>query len=115
MFFFFLFLFLFACTLTLLTDRLASLPLSVTVASTAAPPASATGPAPPLASSSPTKRPTVAQQFITRTAAAGISINARFLLGFVHILIKYPALRDRILFNTRLLTEQAAERLFRAV
>lgn len=85
------------------TDRLAD------------PPASATGLEPPLALSSPAKRPTVAQQFITRTAAAGISINAWFLLGFVHTLIKHPALRNRIPFNTRLLSEQAAERLFRAV
>jgi nicotinic acid phosphoribosyltransferase len=53
-------------------------------------------------------------QFITRTAAAGIAMNAWFLLGFVHTLLQHPELRSEVPFNTRLLTEQKAEKVFRA-
>lgn len=68
-----------------------------------------TGPAPT------PRRPTVGQQFITSTAAAGISFNAWFLLSYLHLLIHNPLLRSKLPFNTRLFTEQPAERMFRAV
>lgn len=59
------------------------------------------------------RRPTVAAQFITRTAAAGVSFNAWFLFGFVHTLIVND-LRRSIPFAPRQLTEQEAEKIFRA-
>jgi hypothetical protein len=55
---------------------------------------------------------TVAQQFLTRPAATGIAINAWFLLGHLHLLVTNRHLN--IPFNPRLLTEQAAEKVFRA-
>src|SRR6185312_15364259 len=72
-------------------------------------------PAPPPPDVSPPQpqcHATIAQQFITRPAAAGIAVNAWFLLGHVHFLVNNPELG--IPFNTRLLTEQAAEKVFRA-
>jgi len=54
-------------------------------------------------------------QFITRTAAIGIALNAWFLLGLVHMLAQHPDLRNTIPFITRLLTEQGAEKVFRAM
>jgi hypothetical protein len=70
----------------------------------------AAAPAPPAAS----RRPTVAAQFITRTAAAGVSFNAWFLFGFVYTLITNDELRRSIPFAPRQLTEQEAEKIFRA-
>lgn len=71
---------------------------------------------PPIAApQSAQHRPTVAMQFITRTAAAGISFNAWFLFAFLHVLAQSEHLRAAIPFATRLLTEQAAEKIFRAV
>lgn len=61
------------------------------------------------------KPPTLAKRFITRSAAAGIAINAWYLLGLMHTLVKNPALRERLPFNPRMFTEQAAEHLFRSV
>jgi hypothetical protein len=74
----------------------------------AAPPTPAAPPPPPLHQ----HHATLAQKFITRPAAAGIAINAWFLLGHVHFLVNNPELG--IPFNPRLLTEQAAEKVFRA-
>lgn len=71
-------------------------------------PASSAAPPP----AAPASLPTVAQQFITRPAATGIAINAWFLLGHLHFLVTSRELN--IPFNTRLLTEQAAEKVFRA-
>jgi len=53
-------------------------------------------------------------QFITRTTAAGIAINAWFLLGFVETLLRHPELRREVPFVTRLISEQKAEKVFRA-
>lgn len=63
----------------------------------------------------PAKPPTVAMQFITRPAAIGIALNAWFLLAFVYLLCQFPDLRKTIPFVTRLLTEQGAEKVFRAL
>jgi hypothetical protein len=72
-------------------------------------------PPPPVLTEQPVQqRPTVAMQFITRTAAAGISFNAWFLFAFLHTLAQSEDLRVLIPFATRLLTEQAAEKIFRA-
>lgn len=60
------------------------------------------------------KRPTVASQFTTRTAATGISFNAWFLFGFVYTLITNDDLRRNVPFAPRQLTEQEAEKVFRA-
>lgn len=57
--------------------------------------------------------PTVASQYITRTAAAGVCFNAWFLLAFTTVLTRDPDLRTSIPYVTRLLTEQAAEKIFR--
>lgn len=54
-------------------------------------------------------------KFVTRTAAIGASLNAWFLLAFIHFLAQHDDLRKEIPFITRLLTEQAAEKVFRAV
>jgi hypothetical protein len=75
----------------------------------ARPPAAPSTPATPLVHQ---HHGTLAQKFITRPAAAGIAINAWFLLGHVHFLVNNPELG--IPFNPRLLTEQAAEKVFRA-
>ena len=73
-------------------------------------------PAPPVLTEQPApQRTNVAMKFITRTAAAGISFNAWFLLAFLHTLAQSEDLRVLIPFATRLLTEQAAEKIFRAV
>jgi hypothetical protein len=63
----------------------------------------------------PAKPPTVAMQFITRPAAIGIALNAWFMLAFVHTLCQYEDLRKTIPFVPRLLTEQGAEKVFRAM
>ena len=71
---------------------------------------------PSSASSAPSgKRSTVAQQFITRTGAAGIAFNAWFLLSYVCTLISNDKLRKAVPFTTRVLTEQEAEKIFRAI
>lgn len=67
---------------------------------------------PPAATKPP---PTVAAQFITRTAAAGISFNAWFLLGFMCTLITNDELRRSTPFAPRQLNEQEAEKIFRSV
>ncbi len=54
-------------------------------------------------------------QFITRPAAIGIALNAWFMLAFVHTLCQYEDLRKTIPFVPRLLTEQGAEKVFRAM
>ena len=69
-------------------------------------------PPPPAATKPP---PTVAAQFITRTAAAGISFNAWFLLGFMCTLITNDELRRSTPFAPRQLNEQEAEKIFRSV
>lgn len=71
-------------------------------------------PPPPPPPPPTTPRSTVAMQFVTRTAAAGVSFNAWFLLAFVDLLIRNNKLRSAIPFNPRFLTEQPAEKIFRA-
>ena len=73
--------------------------------------------APALLSDAPTPatRRTVATKFITRTAAVGASLNAWFLLAFIDFLTQHDDLRKEIPFVTRLLTEQSAEKVFRAL
>ena len=72
-------------------------------------------PAPPADAPMPTIRRTVAMKFVTHTAAVGASLNAWFLLAFIHFLAQHDDLRKEIPFVTRLLTEQSAEKVFRAV
>lgn len=56
----------------------------------------------------------MAAHFVTRTAAAGVCFNAHYLLAFTHTLLQYPDLRMDVPYLPRLLTEQAAEKIFRA-
>lgn len=59
-------------------------------------------------------RHTVASQFTTRTAAAGVAFNAHFLVGLVYTLATNVDLRHNVPFAPRQLTEQEAEKIFRA-
>ena len=71
-----------------------------------------TGDEPPPAP--PTKPPSVASQCLTRTAAVGIALNAWYLLAYTGLLCT-DDLRATIPYAPRFLTEQAAEKVFRAV